>query len=219
MKYLENKKEIYDIAVALLYTDIIPDEQVGWIVVHHPFTQNAVTMINNEFIELTNKENANKWRDFLKNLIKNEDFFKLSRYICNPYKLTFLKYCLPYLDDEDVSRYIAENWILVEYPSRDIFSMEELVNLFKKCKKEILMDEEELETFNNLPDEVVIYRGVSNSDNNEPHALSWTLNKNIAKKFCQRGIQSNPIVLEKKISKDKILCYFAGEQEVIVDTF
>lgn len=28
MKYLENKKEIYDVAVALLYTDIIPDEQV-----------------------------------------------------------------------------------------------------------------------------------------------------------------------------------------------
>ena len=84
---------------------------------------------------------------------------------------------------------------------------------------QILMDEEELETFNNLSDEVVIYRGVSNSDNNDPHALSWTLDKNIAKKFCQRGIQSNPTVLERKVSKDKIFCYFAGEQEVIVDTF
>lgn len=219
MKYIENKKEIYNVAISLLYASIIPDEQVGWFVVHHPFTQDAVTMINNEFIELTNEENVNKWREFLKNLIKDEDFFELSRYICNPYKLTFLKYCLPYLDDEDISRYIAENWILIEYPSRDVFSMKELVNLFKRCKKEILMDEEELAIFNNLPNKVVIYRGVSNTDNNEPHALSWTLDKNIAKKFCRRGIQSNPQILERKISKDKALCYFAGEQEVIVDTF
>ena len=74
------------------------------------------------------------------------------------------------------------------------------------------MNTTELSIYNNLPDQVTVYRGIPNIKKNNEHALSWTLDKSIAKKFAlnfdingPKENQNNSIVLTKKVNKKFVL--------------
>jgi hypothetical protein len=95
-------------------------------------------------------------------------------------------------------------------------------------EKEHLMDEEERIFFNNLPDEVTIYRGCTKKEiKSGKFRISWTLNKKIAEFFAFEYINlSHEIsldkdkslydVVEKTVSKKDLLCYFGGREEAEV---
>lgn len=224
MKYLEKKEEIYNVAVGLLKVDIQPSKEFGYMIVHHPFTSSPVAF-GKDFknYDLTSIEEKREWEDFLANeILKGMDFFQICRMICKPYRMTFLKYCMPYLDYEDIANFLKSEWVNIEFPNYDsAFSTRQLVSMFKKCKKELIMDKDELEVYNNLPEEVTVYRGVSNVKKQNKHALSWTLNKEIAEKFSVRfkNDEDENAVFERRVPKSKILCYFAYEEECILDTY
>ena len=80
------------------------------------------------------------------------------------------------------------------------------------------MDEEELQEYSNLGDVVVIYRGVTEYNNKQIKAMSWTLNKDTAKWFANRFNQKG-YVYQAKINKKDILafCDRRNEKELIVD--
>ena len=80
------------------------------------------------------------------------------------------------------------------------------------------MSEDELETFENFEDEVVIYRGVGSGNKNNIKALSWTTSFGKAKWFAERWGKGGKIY-SATISKENILAYFdrKNEDEVIVD--
>jgi hypothetical protein len=95
-------------------------------------------------------------------------------------------------------------------------------------EKEHLMDEEERKFFNDLPDEVNIYRGCTKKEiKSGKFRISWTLDRKIAEFFAFEYINlSHEIsldkdkslydVVEKTVSKKDLLCYFGGREEAEV---
>lgn len=70
-------------------------------------------------------------------------------------------------------------------------------------------------TLKDLPDQVVVYRGISNKSKKDT-GISWTLSKKVAEKFANRW-GGNGRVISKTVSKSDLKAYFndRNEQEVI----
>ena len=98
------------------------------------------------------------------------------------------------------------------------FTKNNLVSMFKKADKSILMDGEEKEQFDSFDDTVTIYRGVTSYNAKNIKALSWTTDYQTAEWFAHRFGEEGT-VYEAQIGKEHILAFFNGrkESEVIVD--
>jgi hypothetical protein len=81
--------------------------------------------------------------------------------------------------------------------------------------KHHFMSKEDRKVFDSLPEQVVVYRGFTVGKNK--NGFSYTLDKSRAEWFANR-FNKNGKVLERTISKDKIVAYTngRGEQEVII---
>jgi hypothetical protein len=86
-----------------------------------------------------------------------------------------------------------------------------------------MMDDEEREFFDNLPDEVTIYRGALEFEDGTSNidGYSWSLEREMAKFFANRFVRdgTTPVIVEGTVAKDKIRSYFSGrgENEIIAD--
>lgn len=80
------------------------------------------------------------------------------------------------------------------------------------------MDEEDRADFEELPDRVKIYRGVTEYNQNMVKGLSWTLDRKVAEWFAHRFMSKGHVYAATILKKD-ILAYYDGrnEQEVVVD--
>ncbi len=197
------------------------------LVIKHPFTDNGIVCIpsDNEsgFIMANILEDNNaleNWREKHREMINNSNnVFHIAINITNSYRFAFLKYIMPYLSQKDFSNYLVDAWVLTEAPNGDPnFTTNQMVGLFKKADKSILMDEDELEAFNSLDDKLTVYRGVTQYNANKIRVLSWTLDRDTAEWFAHR-FGENGKVYEAVIDKEHILAYFASrkESEVIVE--
>ena len=210
------------VAINFLDLDIqISDAILG--IVSHPFFQSSFVMdeeaekIVNILESKKNLENIKK--QIIKKINRINNYMEFSMCITTPYRLAFLKYTLEYLNIEDLSKFLIDTWINDEYANLNkSVSKKELVKFFRTASKELLMDEEELQEYSNLGDVVVIYRGVTEYNNKQIKAMSWTLNKDTAKWFANRFNQKG-YVYQAKINKKDILafCDRRNEKELIVD--
>lgn len=77
-----------------------------------------------------------------------------------------------------------------------------------------LMNKNEIEILNNLPDKIKIYRG---SDIKHKKGFSWTIDINIAEKFAKR--YENGFIYEMLIDKSEIIAYFDDrkEKEILIE--
>mgnify|MGYP003125686590 FL=1 len=85
------------------------------------------------------------------------------------------------------------------------------IDTFKSIKNtKLLMDYDELNYFNNLPEKIVIYRGGVSK-----RGISWTLDKDIAEWFANRfkAINKGGQLFEKKVFKNDCIAYFNGREE------
>ena len=76
-----------------------------------------------------------------------------------------------------------------------------------------MMDTDEIEALNNLPEVVAIYRGCYA---NNQHGLSWSLDREIAISFpmLHRYHQDEkPILLQRTVARDKILALILDRSE------
>ena len=219
MKYIEYRYCIHDVAISMLRLDIVPSKELGYLIVHHPFTNSVFSVdTKGNMLDLRKEEDKNTWVEIMSNLIGSSNFFEICNIMCKPYRLTFLKYCLSYLDRDDIARFLRDNWTGIEFPNNNsAFSVRELARLFRICRKEDLMSNEELGVYNSLPSMVKVYRGVSDVDRQKKEALSWTLDKDVAEWFASRFDKGNSMVYEMEVPKKSILCYFGYEKECIVD--
>lgn len=82
---------------------------------------------------------------------------------------------------------------------------------------ELMMNEEEREFFNALPDMVQIYRGCSLKEiESGAFRFSWTLSKKVANFFAfeyNRNLNTNCDVVEKTVPKSQLLAYFNEREE------
>ena len=95
-------------------------------IVSHPFTSTGVTAAQNEDGNITvvdllnNKEDYAKWKEMVgKQIDSAENACQVFSLLNKPYYLTFLKFSVPVLSQEDLGQLLAHAWILEECPNQD----------------------------------------------------------------------------------------------------
>ena len=216
-----NLDKIKEIAIDFLYLKVEPTPEFPMFLMH-PFFSTPVVNIPDENDDLTlinildSKENLDKARKIYKeNIMLCDNVFQIIMAMRDADKRTFFMYIKDYLSNEDFSKLLKEIWICTESPNFDInVKITEMKQWFKKADKKILMDEDDWEIFDKMPDEVTIYRGITSDEYYK--ALSWTTNKKQAEFFATR-YDSDGTIFTAKINKKDILAAFESESEVIVD--
>lgn len=160
-------RAVKDVANALLQLD--PHmTKFSPLVISHPFSSSGITAImkNGETTILNiaeSKDDLKEWRKAMQYQINHaSDPFEIYMMVNMPYALTFLKLAKPYLSEKDFSTILASAWIQTEAPNQDIdVSKSQLLSMFKAADPSVLMDEDELQQWRDLDDEITVYRGVT----------------------------------------------------------
>lgn len=208
------------VARSFLELDIVTDPVFGEMILHHPFFSSPVFIDEKDNLcnFMKDYEALNKAKAQVKSRIDEvEGFQDFSMILQKPYLLAFLKYTHFYLSREDLSRYLCDAWTRMEFPNYDdTLAKTELINLFKQCDPTIMMDDSELMGYERLPDKFKVYRGVKK--NQDHKALSWTLNKDVAKWFSLR-FSDEGVVYKAEIKKEDVFAVFLnrGEQEIVLN--
>lgn len=218
-KNTDNLNMIKEIAINLLEIPVTEknSDRLGF--VYHPFISSTIVPYNNEFIEIFKEKNKfNEYIEDFKKCIKEEtNVYKLILLLNKPYRLFFLSLIQEELDEETFANLLKKCYTETEFPNHDAnVSVEELRDMFEKCNKDFLMENDEKATLESLADEITIYRGFYS--NKYYNALSWTFEKKTACFFAKRFSEKGSIY-QATIKKEDIYAYFncRNEQEIIVD--
>jgi hypothetical protein len=135
----------------------------------------------------------------------SDSFYRMHKII----DMFFHKYRLNY---EDWCKLIGDWWSSCDFTSLHKNTLKYLLN----APTPEMMDEEELNVYNALPDTVTVYRGCGTKNKT---GASWSLNKDVARKFpyFARYRADVPMLLTGRVKKADIVAVKLGrnEQEVI----
>lgn len=220
-----NLTALKSLACIFLYLDIQPTK-MSPLVVKHPFTDSGITAIRHENGSLQPADLLNDpwmlscWREQMaQNIQSAESSDQLFYMVTKSYRLAFLKHGAGYLSERDAASALNFAWTTCEAPNNDPnLSRRELLALFRSVSPSLLMDEEELQAYERLPDTATVYRGVTPYNAKMVKGLSWTLDRDTAEWFARR-YGSDGQVYQAQIEKAHIHAVFLGrnEAEVIVD--
>lgn len=222
-----NLNEIKAIAKSFLYVEIT-ETQFYPVFVMHPIFESGIQSVKIDgqlkMVDITASEDNLELvqSKICEQIDKANTVFSVYNIIRKSYRLTFIKYIKKYLSIDDMSVLLAHVWVTSENPNGDVnVSLETVVKWFKSCNKIILMDEQEHNVYNELPEDLIVYRGVA--VNRNPHGLSWTIDYSKAEWFAHRFDTEDEegYILKASISKSDVLAYFdsRGESEIVVDVF
>ena len=209
----------------LLFDAVEIEPLLGGLVMQHPFSNNPIvnTMekgIVNLFEKDKEKENLIAWRSTVYKLIdKTDSLMGLFLLLDKNWRLTALKYTKEDMSLKDFSEMLSAAWIMAENPNGDInVSINTLIHWFRQADKHVLMDDEDYKVWEELPEEMTLYRGIS--QNHNPKGLSWTKNIETAEWFKNRFKNSDNYMLKANVKKEDMICYLnsRGEDEIVVDT-
>lgn len=212
------------VAKGLLSTEIYDTEYAPFII-SHPFANSGIAFLPGknglEMLDITSsEENRMRWRKYLDKCIDQaESVFQISCMLNKPYRLAFLKYAQPHIEEKEFAQLLGLCWIQTEGPNQDVnVSQKEFVEMFQKASTEDLMNLDERRKLAELSDEIEIYRGVTEKNKDNILAMSWTMKQETAEWFAKR-FGSKGKVYRAKVRKEDILAVFLGrnESEVIVD--
>lgn len=199
-------------------------------IVAHPFFECPMIIQDEKMVNIVEDKEA--YRKAIIQLEKQieeiEEFEDLILLIRKPYKLVFLKYTKEWLSLKDFSTQLIEAWTIDEYANNNInVSKNTLRTYLKNADKKHLMTKEEKSYLEKIDDVVTVYRGLTEYNQNNIKALSWTLDKNKAIWFATRfsNYQENIkkehkcFLYKAKIKKNDIFAYCdsRNEKEVILD--
>lgn len=210
-------------SVALRFLNMeIAKTEFSPIVVQHPFTNSAIVMVKDNNNEnhianiLDNKDELQKWKLQMQRRIEGcTNVHTLFMQINRPWRLQFLSEAADYLGAKDFGELLAFAYTDDEFPSSNI-KQSVLVNMFRKAKKEYLMEQDELAAYSGLPNTIEIYRGVQSGAKSHIKGMSWTTDKDTAMWFASR-FGKKGVVYSAAISKKYVFAYFEREHEVVVD--
>lgn len=175
--------------------------------------------------DLTKEDVYKKWLEVFDKRIDSLDS-ALGVYMMyrDPYKLLFMKYNKDYLSDRDFAEFLANAWVTEDNPNMDVnVSRRESLSMFKKAKKEYLMEEDDYKYYQSLPDTLTLYRGVGLG--RVELGLSWTDDEEKAKWFMHRWELTEEDeeikLLKAVVPKKYAIAYFntRNEKEVLLDVF
>ena len=141
---------------------------------------------------------------------------KYSSYIFlheRPYRLDAFTLIQSKLSDTQYWSLLSDIWTDTENQWQGLNKWKQLLSS-NRSSHHYLMNEEEFNLLQSLPDEVTISRGCQAGINE--NGLSWSLNKKKAEFFANR-FGKEGIILERKIPKSNIIAFLngRGESEVI----
>ena len=211
--------------IALTLLQVPPEYNKEYpFIVYHPFIENnpVPTLDKNgklKVIDIFNdKDGFKKVQKKIENDInKANNFSKLLYLINKPYRMLFLLENYLLLNSSEFTKHLRNVWIDTEFPNADKnVSINKIIKMFQTANKIDLMDDEELDLYNKLPEEVTIYRGTHDSANS--NALSWTLDYDIARWFATR-FDNDGYVLKANINKKDIFAFFNSrrENEIVIN--
>lgn len=162
------------------------------------------------------------WEEKFKEAIEHQretykkflDEKKYARYVFShprPYRFQAFIEVHYKMDFKEAAELCGEVWIDAENPGINIGVWK---GLFKKYG-EAMMDKEDLEKWNSLPDVFEVWHG---DEGEHDGMVSWTLSKEVAQFFANRFTQNPRAVTKKTVKKSDCLCYFGGrdEEEIII---
>lgn len=212
------------VAKGLLSTEI-HDTEYAPLIISHPFASSGIVFLpgktGREMLDITSsEENRMRWRKYLDKCIDQAaSVFQICCMLNKPYRLAFLKYAQPHIEEKEFAQLLALCWMQTEAPNQDVnVSQKEFVEMFQEASAEDLMNLDEHRKLAELPDEIEIYRGVTEKNKDNILAMSWTMKQETAEWFANR-FKGKGKVYRAKIRKEDILAVFLGrnESEVIVD--
>lgn len=209
-----NMDKVKNIATVFLYVDIA-ETRVPF-VASHPFTNtwHSMNPQTKELIDLHNEVDASAWREGVKEEIGKSDLLHLFMLMNPPYILNFLAFVEDYLSDADLGYVLGNFWTQIEQISLDdSVTGKQIVEWFTRADKKFLMDEEERKHYEELPDMVTIYRGVTDYNKSRKKAFSWTTERKVAEWFAGRYNTGGGEVWKLIVPKERILCCFDGRNE------
>jgi hypothetical protein len=119
------------------------------------------------------------------------------------------------MGNEEFAPLLSDIWIDAEY---QYHMYQEWVEMFESVTdRRLLMDEDDLQLYDSLDEEVTVYRGVDKRFSTHP-SLAWTTDIEVAKWFANRFDDIPGVVLQAKVLKKDIYATYVGrnESEVVV---
>lgn len=214
--------EIKDMAITFAYLPVEPSEKIP-LFVSHPFLDTAITAIpaknGPEMINVLEGDGETRFKAAVVARLKRIDtpmgFFLM---LNKAYRFTFLGHIQRYLSDEDLGACLRFIWVDSEYTnSGSVFTKKQLLSLFRRSSKSTLMDEEELQVFQDLPERITVYRGTTSVNSKDLKVFSWTLSRERAEWYSRRFEDTVQKVFQAEIPKEGALTYFSGDEEIIVN--
>lgn len=218
-----NMKEVRLAAKELLDYGILRTAQSP-LVIHHPFTGcGYFILLAEDSVRVTDittsTEDFERWKDWMRCRIDEaESAYEIGLRVHQPYRFIFLKATEQFLSDEEFAKLLQFSWISSPAPSQEEEAApSEMIEMFQRANAEYLMSPEEQSILAQLPDEAVIYRGLTDKNAFHVSGMSWTLEEESAARFARRGETGK--IYQAKIRKENILALFLkGEEfEVVVD--
>jgi predicted ABC-type ATPase/DNA-directed RNA polymerase specialized sigma24 family protein/8-oxo-dGTP pyrophosphatase MutT (NUDIX family)/curved DNA-binding protein CbpA len=136
-----------------------------------------------------------------------------------PYRLDALMDIEDRMSDEEFWENVGSIWVDSEniWQNQDVWSD---ILTSDRPGREKIMTAEELQDFNNLPDEITVYRGHIKGKNKD--GLSWTTSEEKARWFANRLASGKdvPEVAEGTVKKSDVIAHFTrrGESEIVVSS-
>lgn len=151
---------------------------------------------------------------------RKDSLFGVFLMIRKPDRFNVLYIIKDLLEEKEFNDLLSATWIGTEFPY--MYGVRFLNGLFKRSKPELLMNKEELEYYNYIPDFITVYRGIQNLGGKKKtvRGLSWTLNKQKAVWFANR-FHGKGDLYKAMIKKKDIYCYFSGrkEDEIVLNPY
>lgn len=195
----------------------VEETELSPIVVQHPIFETGFSSVNGKIVDIMTpdglEEVVNKMEEKINSIDK---LIKCTYVVRNSYYLTFLKFAKESLSLPDFSMLLGKFWTEEENPNGDVNVPVTLsARWFKSADKQVLMDEDEYEIYESLPETFTVYRGVTPGRN--PDGMSWTREYDKAEWFSNRFGEG--YILEGTANKKDVLAFFSrrGEEEIVIE--
>lgn len=217
--------------IPLLDSHPFLQESIWWDKMMRESNGNNLSLNENEIekFSFTNPEIYAEWlKCFDRQVDRAENLARIYMMYRDPYKLTFMKFNGEYMNKKHFAEYLSDAWVTEDNPNMDInVPPEESVKMFQRAEKKWLMEKDDYEYYQNLPDKIEVFRGVSVG--RLKYGLSWTDDYEKAEWFRKRfeniGQRKNGenkcMMLKAIVDKKDVLAYFntRNEKELVVNVF
>jgi len=199
------------------YLCIHPPHEEKMIMIKHPFSSSTIVLHMDGNMSIENQinrinTNFHKKKEWLEGHMKEGKWSNFIFWVEKTFRLDmFMKY-EEKLTDEEYWETLGQVFISTEIQTDRMDEWIEVFNSKRPNREYLLTEDEDLDFFNQLPDQVEIWRGVRDEDWIE--GLSWTTDKEQGEWFSKRFSHSTQILCNGWIEKDKIL--MSSEHENLI---